>query len=578
MTASTEQQAKSFPVLLVEDNPGDARLVVELLNEATADAFRVTHVEQLADARQLLMEDGTGCVLLDLSLPDAARLEALMQLRAAAPDVPIVILSGLQDELLAVKAVQEGAQDYLVKGRVDGEAIGRSIRYSVERKALEMQTAHKALHDPLTGLPNRDLFQDRLKHAVTRAKRHESLIGVMFLDLDGFKPINDTLGHDVGDRLLVALARRLEDGLRGSDTPARFGGDEFVVLCEDVADEQHVVAIAERLQRTIAEPFRINEHELQVTSSMGVVVSDGREQGAGELIRNADEAMYRAKRQGIPYEVFDEGMRTRVRARARTESDLERAVEEREFRLLYQPQINLHSGEIVGLESIIRWDHPERGVIEPSEFLWLAEETGLITRIGEWSLRQSCLQARAWGVRSGRPLRVTVGLSARQHRDPDLVDLIERVLTETRTDPAALCLEITESVAVDDAETAIATLHRLKHLGVRLSIEEFGTGNSSLGSLKRFPLDMLKIDRSFVLGLDSDPEDTAIVTAIVNLAHSMGLETVADGIETKAQVELLRELGCETGQGHYFARPRPSEAIAELLGSREAVPAPHASI
>ena len=305
-------------------------------------------------------------MLLDLSLPDAARLEALMQLRAAAPDVPIVILSGLQDELLAVKAVQEGAQDYLVKGRVDGEAIGRSIRYAVERKALEMQTAHKALHDPLTGLPNRDLFQDRLKHAVTRAKRHDSLIGVMFLDLDGFKPINDTLGHDVGDKLLVALARRLEDGLRGSDTPARFGGDEFVVLCEDVADEQHVIAIAERLQRAIAEPFRIDEHELNVTSSMGIVVSDGREQGAGELIRNADEAMYRAKRQGIPYEVFDEGMRSRVRARARTESDLQRAVEEREFRLLYQPQIDLRSGEIVGLEAMIRWDHPERGVVEPS--------------------------------------------------------------------------------------------------------------------------------------------------------------------------------------------------------------------
>jgi diguanylate cyclase (GGDEF)-like protein len=299
MSPHTERHTESFQVLLVEDNPGDARLVVELLREATDDSFRVTHVEQLADARQEVMEYGTGCVLLDLSLPDASRLEALMQLRAAAPDVPIVILSGLQDELLAVKAVQEGAQDYLVKGRVDGAAIGRSIRYAVERKTLEMDTAHKALHDHLTGLPNRDLLQDRLKHAVTRAKRHQSLIGVMFLDLDGFKPINDSLGHDVGDQLLVALARRLEEGLRGSDTPARFGGDEFVVLCEDVADEQHVISIAERLQRAIAEPFMIGDHELSVRASMGVVVSDGREDGAEELLRNADAAMYRAKRQGI---------------------------------------------------------------------------------------------------------------------------------------------------------------------------------------------------------------------------------------------------------------------------------------
>jgi diguanylate cyclase (GGDEF)-like protein len=574
MVNSAERQTKPFSVLLVEDNPGDARLVVELLSEAMGDSFRVTHVEQLADARQQVMEYGTGCVLLDLSLPDAARLEALMQLRAAAPDVPIVILSGLQDELLAVKAVQEGAQDYLVKGRVDGAAIGRSIRYSVERKRLEMQNTHKALHDHLTGLPNRDLFQDRLKHAVTRARRHQSLVGVMFLDLDGFKPINDSLGHDVGDKLLVALAARLKDALRGSDTAARIGGDEFVVLCEDVADEQHVINIAERLQRGIAEPFMIDEHELCVTSSMGIVVSDGREKSADDLIRNADEAMYRAKRQGISYEVFDDGMRNRVHARARTESDLQRAVEQREFRLLYQPQVNLSSGEIVGLEALIRWDHPERGVVEPSEFLWLAEETGLITRIGEWVLRQSCLQARAWGVRNGRPLRVTVNLSGRQHRDPGLVDLVERVLTETRTEPATVCLEITESVAVDDAENATATLHRLKDLGVRLSIDEFGTGNSSLGSLKRFPLDMLKIDRSFVIGIDSDAEDVAIVTAIINLAHSLGLETIADGVERKEQLDTLRELGCETGQGFYFARPRPSEAIAELLGSREPIAPP----
>jgi EAL domain-containing protein (putative c-di-GMP-specific phosphodiesterase class I) len=271
-------------------------------------------------------------------------------------------------------------------------------------------------------------------------------------------------------------------------------------------------------------------------------------------------------------------MRTRVRARARTESDLHRALEEREFRLLYQPQMDLRSGEIVGLEALIRWDHPERGVVEPSEFLWLAEETGLITRIGEWVLRQSCLQARAWDVRSGRPLRVTVNLSARQHRDAGLVDLVERILTETRTEPAALCLEITESIAVDDAETAMATLNRLKELGVKLSIDEFGTGNSSLGSLKRFPLDMLKIDRSFVIGLDSDPEDIAIVTAIINLAHSLGLETIADGVETRDQLDALLRLGCETGQGYYFARPRPVEAIAELLGSREPVPAPRAAL
>jgi diguanylate cyclase len=566
MTATAPEQEKTFPVLLVEDNPGDARLVQELLSE-TGSQFELTHVASLTDARHQLMTEGAYCVLLDLSLPDASRLEAPMQLRAAAPDVPIVILSGLQDELLAIKAVQEGAQDYLVKGRVDGAAIGRSITYAAERKGLEMQMAHKAMHDALTELPNRTLFQDRLKHAVMRAKRHESLLGVMFIDLDGFKPINDGLGHDVGDLLLKALGRRLQEGLRASDTAARFGGDEFMVLCEDVADEQHVISIAERLQGAIAEPFMIEGHELSVSSSMGIVVSSGHDESAESLVRNADAAMYRAKRQGEAYEVFDDGMRSRVRARARTESDLHRAIEEREFRLLYQPQVDLRSGHIVGLEALLRWDHPERGVVEPSEFLWLAEETGLITKIGEFALRQACLQARAWGAHNGSPLQVSVNLSARQHRDAGLVDLVERILTETRTEPETLCLEITESVVVNDADNAGATLRALKELGVKLSIDEFGTGHSSLGSLKRIPLDMLKVDRSFVSGLGTDTEDAAIVTAIINLAHSLGLATVADGVESKEQVDELRTLGCDIGQGYYFARPRPSDAIAALLGS-----------
>jgi diguanylate cyclase (GGDEF)-like protein len=566
MPATAPEQDKTFQVLLVEDNPGDARLVQELLSE-TGSQFKLSHVATLTDARHQLMTEGADCVLLDLSLPDASRLEAPMQLRAAAPDVPIVILSGLQDELLAIKAVQEGAQDYLVKGRVDGAAIGRSITYASERKGLEMQMAHKAMHDALTELPNRTLFQDRLKHAVMRAKRHQSLLGVMFIDLDGFKPINDGLGHDIGDLLLKALGRRLQEGLRASDTAARFGGDEFMVLCEDVADEQHVISIAERLQGAIAEPFMIDGHELSVSSSMGIVVSSGHDESAESLVRNADAAMYRAKRQGVAYEVFDDGMRSRVRARARTESDLHRAIEEREFRLLYQPQVDLRSGHIVGLEALLRWDHPERGVVEPSEFLWLAEETGLITKIGEFALRQACLQARAWGAHNGSPLQVSVNLSARQHRDPGLVDLVERILTETRTDPDSLCLEITENVVETDADSAGATLRALKDLGVKLSIDEFGTGHSSLGSLKRIPLDMLKVDSSFVSGLGTDTEDAAIVTAIINLAHSLGLATVADGVETKEQVDELRTLGCDIGQGFYFARPRPSDAIAELLGS-----------
>jgi diguanylate cyclase len=564
-------EPKSFPILLVEDNRGDARLVEELLKEAENGHFRVSHVERLADARQSLMEHGAGCVLLDLSLPDATRLEALMQLRAAAPDVPIVILSGLQDELLAVKAVQEGAQDYLVKGRVDGQAIGRSITYAVERKAAEMELSHQAMHDALTGLPNRTLFLDRLKHALLRAKRHHTLLGVMFLDLDTFKPVNDTYGHETGDQLLVALAGRLQDGLRGSDTAARFGGDEFMILCEDVTERQDVLNIAQRILNTIEEPFLIGGERLTVRASMGISIADGQSDSAESLIRNADAAMYGARESERPYQVFDDGIRTRVHERLEMERQLRRAVTDGGFRLLYQPQVSLRSGEIVGLEALLRWDHPTRGLIEPVEFNWLAEETGLVGAIDDWVLAEACRHAALW-VEAGpsrTPLRVCANLSSRGSAEIGLVETVRRAITEAGIEPSSLCLEITETVVLRDAEAAIETLRALKDLGVTISMDEFGSSQSSLGALKRFPLDMLKVDRSFVAGLGeegADGEDAAIVSAVINMAHALGLVTVADGVETREQLEYLKSVECDIGQGHYFARPRPSEAIAELLG------------
>jgi diguanylate cyclase len=562
-------EAQTFPVLLVEDNRGDARLVQELLKEADNGRFAVSHVERLADARERLMETGVGCVLLDLSLPDASRLEALMQLRAAAPDVPIVILSGLQDELLAVKAVQEGAQDYLVKGRVDGHAIGRSITYAVERKHAEMELSHQAMHDPLTGLPNRTLFMDRLKHAVMRAKRHHTVMGVMFLDLDGFKPINDTYGHEVGDRLLVALAGRLQEGLRASDTAARFGGDEFMILCEDVAGQQDVVGIAERVLDSVAEPFVIDDERLSVEASMGIAITDGKGDTAESLIRNADAAMYGAKQQGAAFEVFDDDIQSRVQERIEMERQLRRSVAEGDFRLLFQPQVDLRSGEIVGLEALLRWDHPARGLIEPVEFLWLAEEIGLAGEIGDWVLERTCRHAAMWREAGPRrtPLRVCVNLSATQHVDPGLIATVRRVVGDAGSDPSTLCLEITEGVVMRDAEAAIETLRGLKALGVMISMDDFGSSQSSLGALKRFPLDVLKVDRSFVSDLNEDSEDVAIVTAVISMAHALGLVTVADGIGTREQVDLLKDFGCDVGQGQYFARPRPAEAITELLGA-----------
>jgi diguanylate cyclase (GGDEF)-like protein len=567
----TVEASRSFAVLLVEDNRGDARLVEEMLGEASNDShaeFEVSHVERLADARRVLMESGAGCVLLDLSLPDASRLEALMQLRAAAPEVPIVILSGLQDELLAVKAVQEGAQDYLIKGRVDSSLLSRSINYAIERKRSEMDLAHKAMHDAITGLPNRTLLLDRLSHALSRAKRHGSFVGVLLLDLDGFKPIAERLGHEVGDKVLVTLGHRFRKVIRTNDTAARIGGDEFVILCEDLKMERDVIRVAERVLTATDVPFALGQEKLFVTASVGIAVANGTKDDPEALLRDAEAAMQMAKQRGTSHELFDEEMRSRVGKRLDIESALRRAVERDELRLAYQPQVDLRTGEIFGVEAELRWDHPERGLLEPPDFIWLAEEIGLSTKMGTWAVREACRQSQRWRSesRDGSAPRVALGLSAHQHSDPELARTVEQALRVTETDPGALCLDITESVVTRDFYSAVVTLKGLKALGVTLAIDDFGAGHSSLSTLKRLPLDLVKIDRSFAIGLGKDSEDEAIVQAVIDLAHRLGLTTVAKGVESAEQLGFLRTAGCDVGQGVYFGRPRPGEAITELLG------------
>jgi diguanylate cyclase (GGDEF)-like protein len=564
-------RSQSSPILLVEDNPGDARLVREMLNGGSSREFDVTHVERLSEARtELIQNNDTRCVLLDLSLPDARRLEALMQLRAAAPDVPIVILSGLQDELLAIKAVQEGAQDYLIKGRVDSDQLGRSISYAIERKQTELEYAHQAMHDQLTGLPNRALFMDRLTHALAWARRHESTFAVLFIDLDRFKLINDSLGHETGDQVLVEVGKRLDEALRSSDTAARFGGDEFIVLCEDITDEQQAIRIAERIVDSLEKPLNLDSDNAFITASVGIVVASETNSDPEMLIREADAAMYRAKKRGVRCELFDNDLRARVVERREIEQGLREAIEKQQFRLLYQPQVDLRTGEVVGVEALVRWDHPQRGLLTPADFLSLAEETGLIVPIGNWVLEEALRQAEQWrAARPGRPVQISVNLSARQHEDPNLVRNIENALAATGTDPANLCLEITETVVMEDVDATLRIFDALKRLGAKLSVDDFGTGYSSLASLRRFPVDSLKVDRSFVSGLGNGftAEDAAIVTAVISLAHNLGLTAVAEGIETADQLAQLRSMDCDMAQGFYFARPRPAAAIGELLGA-----------
>ena len=433
-----------------------------------------------------------------------------------------------------------------------------------ERKRAEERLSHMALHDSLTGLPNRSLFLDRLDHAMARSRRDGSRCCVLFIDLDRFKRINDSLGHRAGDQILLETADRIAHALRADDSVARLGGDEFTVLCEGISGEDEALVIADKIAEEIGHLYELDDGELYITASIGVALAD-RESSPEQMLRDADAAMYRAKSRGRSRtELFDEVSRTHTVNRLALESALHGAVERNEFRLLYQPKVSLDTGRVAGFEALLRWQHPTRGLLAPDEFIGVAEDSGLIVPIGRWVLMEATRQGAEWS--DGRaPQLMCVNLSARQFAQPDIVDVVAQALSTSGIDPPSLCLEITETVVMEQTHATVATLGELKKLGVRLAIDDFGTGYSSLGYLQRFRLDFLKVDRSFVDGLARDPEQTAIVDAIVKMAQALGLGVIAEGVETTEQLAALRALSCDMVQGYLFAHPEPPEAAGEWL-------------
>jgi diguanylate cyclase (GGDEF)-like protein len=433
------------------------------------------------------------------------------------------------------------------------ESAGRELEESREH------FRHAAFHDALTGLPNRSLFTDHLRVALQRARQNEEyLFGVLFLDLDRFKNINDSLGHPCGDELLKLVARSLESCIRQTDMVARFGGDEFAILLDAIQDESDAVRVAEKVQQAISAPFKLASHEAITTASIGVALSTSGYTEAEDIIRDADTAMYRAKDRGkARCEIFDTAMHTRAVTLLRLESDLRRALEKDELCVYYQPIVSLVSGDLYGFEALVRWQHPERGIIAPDDFVPLAEETGLILPIGLHVLRDACNQLRKWQQYSlsNRDLIMSVNLSGKQLMQLDLIERIEEVLHESQINPWHLKLEITETVVMENPELAAVTLAKLRSLGVRLSIDDFGTGYSSLSYLNRFPVDTLKIDRSFVTSMNAADENLQIVKTIITLAGNLGMQVVAEGVETEEQLEQLRSLKCQYGQGFYFSKP-----------------------
>lgn len=559
-------QDASVRVLLVEDNPGDARLVEILLSEVGTTSFEITHAERLSEALEHLSRSEYDVILLDLSLPDSSGVETVDQMRAAVHHMPVVVLSGQYDEDTALRAIQGGAEDYLLKGHGDGGLIARSIRYSIERKRSEERLAYMAQYDHLTGLTNRALFQDRLEQALARAKRSGALVALMFLDLDRFKAVNDTLGHGTGDLLLKKVAERLEGSVRETDTVARIGGDEFSIILEGLTEAQDAAFVARKIIDKLVQPFVLDGHEVFVTTSIGIAVYPS--SNGDSLLTDADSAMYCAKEQGRnTYRFHTPERNAQVRERLNMESKLRRALDQEEFLLYYQPQVDLTTGMIVGTEALLRWQHPELGLVSPGKFISVLEDIGMIVRVGEWVLQTACRQSKAWQRDGFPPLRMAVNISARQFSRRDLIDTVAGVLTETGLDPNYLELEITESLLMEDIKANSRLLDELKTSveGLRVSIDDFGTGYSSLSYLKTFPIDLLKIDQSFIRDITTNSDDAAITTTIIVLAHNLRLKVIAEGVETEEQMTYLREKGCDEAQGFYFSRPLPADEFTKLL-------------
>jgi diguanylate cyclase (GGDEF)-like protein/PAS domain S-box-containing protein len=692
-------------ILLVEDNPGDARLLREMVNEQGERETEFTHVQTMAEAEKYLKEWKFDIILLDLGLPDAAGLEAVRKAHVAAPHTPLVVLTGLDDETLAGKALQEGAQDYLIKGQIEARGLIRALRYAVERKTMEealfvekeraqvtlncigdgvvctdiagsitfvnlvaevmtgwsyqeasgrlmsdvfkildattrepipnpmelavgldrtvhlpsnsilirrdgfeipiedsvapihdregvatgavivfrdvsvaramaQQMTHSAQHDFLTGLPNRMLLNDRVSHAILLAPRHLKKVALLFLDLDGFKHINDSLGHPIGDKLLQSIGRRLVDCVRSSDTVSRQGGDEFVVLLSEMEQSEDAAITARRMLHSVAEAHSINDRDLHITTSIGVSVFPDDGLDAETLIKNADIAMYQAKENGrMSYQFFKSGMNVRAVERQSIEESLRHALEYEEFTLHYQPKINLKTGDITGAEALIRWTHPVRGIVPPSQFIPVAEDCGLILPIGIWVLREACKQAKEW-IDAGLPVRtIAVNISGMQFRNNKFLHDVFSILSDTGLDPSCLELELTESVLIKRADSAVSVLQSLRARGVQIAIDDFGTGYSSLSYLTKFPIDALKIDQSFVRQISTTPGDVNIVTAVIGMGQSLKLRVVAEGVETQEELSFLQAHSCEEAQGYFFSRPVPAQKFAKLLetGIREAV-------
>jgi len=681
-------------ILLIQDDVANAKAILEALSNSSDERFKVEWVRRCSEGLERLV--GIAAILVDLFLPDSRGIETFDRLSRAATKIPILVLINPQDEQTAKLAVQCGAQDYLLKDRLDAYLLPKALGSMIERaaiaealfeekeraevtlnsigdavvstdvsgqvtylnviaerltgwsndeavghpledvfrivdattretapnpmvlairenktvalapncvlirrdgveaaiedsaapihdrrgaasgavmvfhdvsvaRAMTLKMSYLAQHDSLTDLPNRVLLNDRLNEAIALSSRHRRNLAVLFLDLDRFKHINDSLGHVVGDRLLQSVGRRLFTCVRSSDTISRQGGDEFVILLWEVRHAQDAAITAEKMLQALREPHHIDGHVLHVTGSIGIVTYPGDGTDAETLMKKADFAMYYAKDTGRDrYQFFKSEMNAQAVERQWLEDSLRHAIERQELVLHYQPKINLATGGIIGVEALIRWHHPQRGLVPPGEFIAIAEQCGLIVPIGRWVLHEACRQARAWQAAGLPPMSIAINISSVELRAPGFVSGVRATLEETGLEPRCLELELTETALLEDSRSVADVLRELKDIGVLLALDDFGTGYSSLSHLRRFPIDAVKIDQSFVRDLTTDEDDAGIVAAVIGLGKSLHMRVVAEGVETREQLEILQEQGCPQGQGYYFSRPVPAVEFGQL--------------
>lgn len=535
--------------------------------------FDLTAAKDLKTGLQMCQKHTYHLIFLNLNLPDCKGLVTLNKISQGSSGIPKIVLCDPDNESTALQALEVGAQDYLVKNKYDSLFLARMIRYALQHQKLmeQISEAKKVEHqliyqDPVTSLPNRQLFNNYLKQALAQARRHSRTVGVLFLDLDGFKRINDTLGHSTGDLLLQNIANRLRECVRESDIVARLGGDEFTVILSEIRNVKDVVKVTKKILASFSSAIISDDHELFITASVGISLFPADGEDIETLVKHAEVAMYRAKMQGKNnYQLFNTNMNATDLNRLKLETSLRRALERDELVVHYQPQADLGTGYVTGVEALVRWQHPEYGLVPPAKFIPLAEDTGLIEPIGEWVLYQACQQNKKWQDEGFPPIRVSVNISARQFRTKNLAKMVSNSLDRIGLAPDYLGLEITESNAMHDVDHTIQMLKLLKEMGIQISVDDFGTGYSSLSYLKRFPIDMLKIDQSFMNNICTDNDAAAIAEAIVALGHSLKLQVLAEGVESNEQLLFLKSLGCDEIQGFHFSKPMPAEDLKRLF-------------